>query len=62
MENEPTAVAPARDSCGEPIGPQRHTLKKCFDGLDLEASIEQTTQTTQSSAHSSRPESRPAHR
>ena len=43
MENEPTAVAPAAIPAANPLDP-KDTLQKMLDGLDLEASIEQTTQ------------------
>ena len=43
MENEPTTVAPAAIPAANPLDP-KDTLQKMLDGLDLEASIEQTTQ------------------
>ncbi|MGD0016091.1 MAG: R3H domain-containing nucleic acid-binding protein [Verrucomicrobiia bacterium] len=43
MENEPTTVAPAAIPAANPLDP-KGTLQKMLDGLDLEASIEQTTQ------------------
>ena len=43
MDNEPTTVAPDAIPAANPLDP-KDTLQKMLDGLDLGASIEQTTQ------------------